>query len=135
MPQSEMTEGRHLGPQDGPLDPTVAAFMSPVAALGHPGHLGQREEIEKEIDLIIAATRIFHMKPADLVMRECSAYTARLTEFCVLLHRVEGTDRRWARIRTMQVQKILEEMDRQWKTASRLIEVNRQDIEITRGIT
>lgn len=135
MPKGQVEDDTDFTPSSHGLDGDAGIFFSPIGALGPPGHLGSRAEVEKEIDLIAAAVRLFHMKPADMVMRECSAYTARLTEMCVLLHRVEGTDRMWARIRTMQVQRYLEEMDRQWKTASRLIEVSRQDIEITRGVT
>ena len=134
MPKVTVEEDRDLTPSAA-QDLGAAVFFSPVSALGQPGHLGSRAEIEKEIDLIAAAIRIFHMKPPDLVMRECSAYSARLTEMEVLLHRVEGVERQWARIRTMQVAKFLTEIDRQWKTASRLIEVNRQDITLAGGQT
>jgi hypothetical protein len=43
--------------------------------------------------------RIFHLKPPDKVMRECSAYTARLTQRAVLLHRNETLDRQYTRVR------------------------------------
>jgi uncharacterized membrane-anchored protein len=108
----------------------AAAIYDPVSALGPPGHLGPREEIEKELDLIAAAIRTFHRKNADQVLRECSGYSARLTEMAVLLHRVEGASRQYTRIRTQQVERFLAELDRQWKTASRLIEVQRQDMEL-----
>ena len=133
-----MEEGRDFSPQEpaptplGPAD-AMAAFLSPVSALGPAGHLGSREQIERELDLIAAAIRTFFMKPADQVLRECSAYTARLTELAVLLHRAEPQSRQYTRIRTQQVERFLAELDRQWKTASRLIEVMRQDIEVTRG--
>jgi hypothetical protein len=51
----------------------------------------------------------------------------------VLLHRKEGESRQWTRVRTQQVQRFLDELDRQWKTASRLIEVSRQDLQVLRG--
>lgn len=132
-----MSEDR-FSPTSAPAEePTVAEslgqYFSPVGALSPAGYLGSRAEVEKELDLIAAATRLFHMKPADMVMRECSAYTARLTEMCVLLHRVEGESRHWTRVRTQQVQRFLDELDRQWKTASRLIEVQRQDLTVLRG--
>lgn len=124
-----MLEDRDFSPsQDAPLP-----YVDPVDALGPPGHLGPREEIEKELDLIAAVIRTFHRKPADLVMRECSAYSARLTEMAVLLHRVEASNRQYTRIRTQQVERFLTELDRQFKTASRLIEVNRQDIALMGG--
>ena len=122
-----MSEDRDLGPAVAPMP------MNAVDLLGPPGYLGDREEIEKELDLIAAVVRTFHRKPADLVMRECSAYSARLTELAVLLHRHEGGNRQYTRIRTQQVEKFLVELDRQWKTASRLIEVNRQDLALIGG--
>lgn len=111
----------------------VIVAYDAVDALGPAGHLGDRVEIEKELDLIAAVIRTFHRKPADLVMRECSAYSARLTEMAVLLHRNESVSRQYTRVRTQQVERFLAEIDRQWKTASRLIEVSRQDIALIGG--
>jgi uncharacterized membrane-anchored protein len=124
-----MTEDRDFAPAVAPMPLNVPDVLGP------PGHLGDRAEIEKELDLIAAVIRTFHRKPADMVMRECSAYSARLTEMAVLLHRREGGNRQYTRIRTQQVERFLSELDRQWKTASRLIEVNRQDIELLGGQT
>lgn len=126
-----MNEDRDFSSPD--LSAIAAAIYDPVSALGPPGHLGPREEIEKELDLIAAAIRTFHRKQADQVMRECSGYSARLTEMAVLLHRIEGSSRQYTRIRTQQVERFLAELDRQWKTASRLIEVSRQDIALIGG--
>lgn len=95
--------------------------------------LGTREQIETELDGIAESIRAFHLKLADEVLRECSAYSARLSELKVLLHRVEGLSREYVRVRTMQVDVYLEEVDRQWKTASRLIEVERQNIALAGG--
>lgn len=130
-----MEDGRDFAPTPEASRPesVINTMLAPVMALGPAGHLGPRAEIERELDLIAAAIRVFYAKPADMVLRECSAYTARLTELCVLLHRVEGLDRQYTRVRTQQVERFLLELDRQWKTASRLIEVNRQDIEVNRG--
>lgn len=108
----------------------AAAIYDPLSALGPAGHLGDRDEIEKELDLIASVIRTFHRKNPDQVLRECSGYSARLTEMAVLLHRVEGASRQYTRIRTQQVERFLAELDRQWKTASRLIEVQRQDMEL-----
>jgi hypothetical protein len=109
----------------------VVAFNA-LAPLGSPGSLGTREDIQDELDGIAAAIRQFHIKHPDQVMRECSAYSARLSELCVLLHRVESVDRQYTRIRTQQVDRYLAEVDRQFKTASRLVEIHRQDIELSR---
>lgn len=134
-----MIEDRDLA---APVEPTeaptetsqasagVLAFLDPIDALSPPGSLGTREEIEKELDLVAAAIRSFHRKQSDQVMREVAGYSARLTELCVLLHRVEGSDRRYTRIRTQQVERFLAELDRQFKIASRLVEVMRLDLEL-----
>lgn len=124
-----MSENRDFSPTAADLQQML---MSPVDALGPPGHIGDRDEIEKELDLIAAAIRRFHQLPADRVMRECAGYSARLTEMAVLLHRIEGQSRQYTRIRTQQVERFLVELDRQFKTASRLIEVSRQDIDLMR---
>ena len=113
--------------------PTTPVLVGNVMApLGSPGALGTRDDIEDELDGIAAAIRQFHIKHPDQVMRECSAYGARLTELMVLLHRVESSDRQYTRIRTQQVDRFLVEIDRQFKTASRLVEIHRQDIELSR---
>ena len=127
-----MSEDRDLSAV--PPTPTAVAvlhqYVDPVDALSPAGHLGDREEIEKELDLIAAAIRMFYRKQPDQVMRECAGYSARLTELAVLLHRVEAGNRQYTRIRTQQVERFLSELDRQFKTASRLVEVQRQDLEL-----
>ena len=111
------------------------AAVPEVAALAAAGVLGPREQIEGELDAILVTIRGFWTQEPDQTMAEIAAITARLTELEVLLHRVEARDRRYKQIRTMQVQKILDECDRQFKIASRLVEVRRQDIENLRGMT
>ncbi len=50
----------------------------------------------------------------------------------MLLHRVEASDRQYTRVRTSQVEKWLADLDRQFRIASRLIEVQRQDLDMSR---
>ena len=114
-------------------DVTTPVLGGPMLApLGLPGHLGTREDVQAELDGIAAAIRQFHIKHPDQVMRECSAYGARLTELVVLLHRVESSDRQYTRVRTQQVDRFLTEIDKQFKIASRLVEIHRQDLEMAR---
>ena len=137
MPTTQMEEGRDLG-----HDPTgdlpgsggqvTYLLQNPVLMLGKANYLGTRQEIETELDVIAVAMRSFHIKQPDQVMREIAAYTARLTELCVLLHRVESKDRQYTRIRTQQVERFIAELDRQFKIASRMVEVMRQDLEMSR---
>jgi hypothetical protein len=110
---------------DDGLRPEVAALLS--------GPLGPREEVEEELDGILVAVRTFWMKEPDQVMREISAYSARLTELAVQLARVEYRQREYTKLRTMQVERLLAELERQYKIASRSVEVRRQDLELLRG--
>lgn len=102
------------------------------AALAAAGTLGSRGEIEAELDAILLVIRGFWAMEPDQVMGHCASMTARLTELEVLLHRVEVRDRTYKQIRTMQVQKIVDELERQFRIASRLVEVRRQDLEALR---
>jgi hypothetical protein len=104
-----------------------------TAALAAAGTLGSRAQIEGELDGIMVYVRDFWMMEPDQVMAHCASFTARLTELEILLHRVEARDREYKQIRTLQVQKLIEELERQFKIASRLVEVRRQDIETAKG--
>ncbi len=96
------------------------------------GALHSREAVEAEIDVMLSALRDFWQHEPDWRMKAITAMSARCTELCIHLHRLEGR-REWKQIRTQQVERVLAELDRQFKVASREIEVRRQDIELTRG--
>lgn len=87
----------------------------------------------EEIDAMLAAVRGMWMCEPDVVMRDVAAYSARTTELEVHLHRVESKRREYKQIRTLQCGPLLEELDRQFKIASRLVEIRRQDLDLTRG--
>lgn len=93
------------------------------------GALVSREAVEAEIDTMLTAVRRFWAQEPDQRMRAITAMSARCTELCIHLHRLEGR-REWKQIRTLQVERLLLELDRQWKLASRLIEIRRQDLEL-----
>lgn len=130
------------GPRDVPVaDPAAAQAAVPtslasVTALPGMAYLrnglGTRADIEAELDGVAIAIRSFSLKQPDQVMREVAAYSARLTELCVLLARHESADRQYLRVRTQQVERYLAELDRQFKISSRLVEVQRQDMELMR---
>jgi hypothetical protein len=96
------------------------------------GALLSREAVENEIDVMLTSLRSFWQREPDERMRMIAAMSARCTEMCVHLHRLEGR-REWRQIRTMQVDRVLTEFDRQFKIASREIEIRRQDLDMTRG--
>jgi hypothetical protein len=114
--------------------PSPNASAGPMADLRDAGYLGSRDDIQAELDSIAAACRQFHMQQPDQVLKQVAAYGARLTELTVLLHRVEALDRQYTRVRTQQVEKWLAELDRQFKVASRLVEVQRQDLALLGGM-
>lgn len=124
-----------------PAVPSAALSLVPpaTAGLAMPGMaylsngLGTRDDIERELDGVALAIRSFGLKQPDQVLRESSAYSARLTELCVLLARHESADRQYLRVRTQQVEKYLQELDRQYKLHSRLVEIQRQDLELMKG--
>ncbi len=91
------------------------------------GALVSKQAVEDEIDLMLRAVRgMWDMEP-DQVMRMISAMSARLTEMATHLHRLEGK-REWRQVRTMQVERLLAECDRQFKLSSRMVEIRRQDM-------
>lgn len=115
-------------PEDGFVEHLVPAAVA--AELGHI--LKSRTHVETEIDLMLKHVRGFWNREPDERMKLITAMSARCTEMCIHLHRLES-GREWRQIRTMQVERLLAELDRQFKIASREIEVRRQDIELTRG--
>ena len=104
------------------LIPSAVAHMS-------RGALGTRGHVEAELDAMAAAVRDFWSQEPDEVMRACSAYSARCTELYLHLHRIEAHERSFKQVRTQQVMPLLDELDRQWKNASRMLEVRKQDLE------
>lgn len=106
------------------LIPDVAAELS-------WGALRSREAVEDEIDTMLTHLRDFWAKEPDHRMKMITAMTARCTEMCIHLHRLEGK-REWRQIRTQQVERLLAELDRQFKIASREVEIRRQDLEQSR---
>lgn len=92
------------------------------------GALKSRAEVEAEIDLMLATIRGFWEYEPDQVMRLSSAMSARCTEMAIHLHRLEGM-REWRQVRTQQVERILSELDRQFRGHSRIVELRRMDLE------
>lgn len=113
--------------EEGFLDNLVPAVAEQLAW----GALVSRQHVEDEIDMMLRALRGFWDMQPDQVMAMSSAMSARCTELAIHLHRLEGK-REWRQIRTQQVERLLAELDRQFKIASRLVEVRRQDLETSR---
>jgi len=107
----------------------VEVLVPEIASELSSGVLVDRQHVEDEIDFMLRTVREFWDLEPDQVMQTISALSARSTELSVHLHRLEGR-REWKQIRTMQIERLLAELDRQFKVASRMLEVRRQDIEI-----
>lgn len=105
--------------------PTISAHR-PITELG-PG-----AGLEQEIDAMIRAVDMLDPGLPDLVMMTCMALMARCTEIYVQLTRMEVRERRAKLIRTTQLQKLMDLIEFYFKGASRLIEVRRQDVEMSR---
>ncbi len=95
------------------------------------GALVSRKVVEDEIDLMLDTLRSFWQREPDERMQMMNAMTARCTQLCIHLHRLEGL-REWRQVRTQQVERVLAECERQFRSASREIELRRQDIELQR---
>lgn len=109
----------------------VEALVPEIAAQLAWGELVSKAAVEDELDLMLRTIREFWAMEPDQVMQTVSALSARATELGVHLHRLEGR-REWKQVRTMQVERIIAELDRQFKLSSRLVEVRRQDMELQR---
>lgn len=114
--------------EGGYIEDMVPAIVAELSV----GALGSRQLVEDEIDLMFRTMREFHSMEPDQVLILSSAISARASEMSVHLHRLENKHREWRQIRTMQVNVVLAELDRQFKDHSRLIEVRRQDLELNR---
>jgi hypothetical protein len=112
-------------------DGHVDQLVPDVVAAASFGALGSRAQVEDEIDLMLTTLRSFYAAPADVVMRKCSALSARCTQLAIHLVRLEGRHE-WRRLRTMQVERLLAEIDRQHRIASRLLEGRRLEWETSR---
>lgn len=114
----------------GPPDLSLIQGGVKMAQLDDPG-LGDRAMVLGEIQRVQAAIRTWHLKEPDQVMREASAYSARLTELRGELMEAQTRDRQYTRLAT-QVNYTVDEIDRQYKLHSRLVEMRRQDLELMR---
>jgi hypothetical protein len=146
MPTATMTGTEEVGYVDpgAPVDPALlAALASDLAPTGttpliqvHPDGtatpLSTRVGVLLELQGIKAALKTWFDKQPDQVIREASAYSARLTELWTELRLVESHDRQWTQLRTMQVQPLLDEIDRQYRFQTSRIAIMRQDIDLTR---
>jgi hypothetical protein len=97
--------------------------------------LGSAESVHRELDEIFAVMKRFATMEPDEVMLHCSAYSARLSEIRMIIHRIEDMHRHWKPVRTREVEPTIEELKFQFNVASRLLSSRAFDYEVTRGQT
>jgi len=85
-----------------------------------------------EIEAMVHTIQSLDYEQPDTVMITCMAFMARCTEMWVQLVRIEANNRRAKSFRTMQLQKVMDLIEFEFRGASRLIEVRRQDVELSR---
>ena len=81
---------------------------------------------------MVAALKNSDPSAPDLIMSTSMALMARCTEIYLQLVRIEGTHRKARVFRTTQLQKVMDLIDFEFKGASRLIEVRRQEVELSK---
>ncbi len=101
---------------------------SPVTSIRKFDGKDLYEEVE---DMVSTLQGVVEDTP-DIMVKTAMALMARCTEIWIQLLRVEQVDRRAKAFRTLQLQKIMELIDFEYKAASRLIEVARQEVDLSR---
>lgn len=112
-----------------------ASNVSPLPRPDEPAleGIGKIADAREELDEILAGAKQFAVQEPDEVMRSCSAWSARLIEMKIVIGRVEDRLPVWRRFRTKELDEAISMLQEQYKIASRLIEVRRQDWEMSKG--
>ena len=133
MPTATMKGTEETGfVSEAPIDPMLLAMLATEMAPLRTD-VDSRTGVLLELAGIKAAIRTWYDKQPDQVLREASAYSARLTEMWTELRLLEAHDRQWTQLRTMQVQPVLDEIDRQYRFNQSRIAMMRQDIDLAKG--
>lgn len=108
-----------------------------AAVLPHPAQtaiaeIGSGVSLEDEVMAMVHAFGQLEDAMPDVIMTTCMAFMARCTEIYLQLLHIEGTNRKAKTFRVTQLQKVMDLIEFQFKGASRLIEVRRQDVELSR---
>lgn len=104
----------------------------PVTATGPiPAARSLIGQVSSEIDEYLMLAQTFSREEPDEVLRHVSAVTARLSYLRVALIREGGA--RANKLRTQELDPLMENLDLQFKIASRLLTSRQFDFEVTRG--
>ncbi len=88
--------------------------------------------LEQELDEMVAAISSCDADRPDQALTLSMALMARCTEIYLSIVRIENDHRKAKVFRTMQLQKVMDLIEFYSRGASRLIEVRRQDVELSR---
>lgn len=91
------------------------------------------EQARQEIDDAFEDMKQFYEREPDEVIRLCSGHSARLSELRVRIQRVEDMRREWRNVRTREIEPALEELERQYVSASRLHSIRELDFRMAGG--
>lgn len=94
---------------------------------------GSIDDVRGEIDDAFADMRTFHNLEPDECMRLAGGHSARMSEIRVRIQRVEDFNREWKNVRTREIEPTLEELDRQYTIASRLLTARELDYKLEAG--
>jgi hypothetical protein len=95
-------------------------------------NLTPQATLEEELDEMVAAIMSCDADRPDQALMLSMALMARCTEIYLQMVRIENDHRKAKVFRTMQLQKVMDLIEFYSRGASRLIEVRRQDVELSR---
>lgn len=109
----------------------------PHLILDLPAHrpildLSNSATVEEEIDAILAVMTSLDPAMPDQVIATCMALMGRATELLVVIGRSEATHRRLKVVRLSQLEPVMALIDFMFKGASRMVEIRRQEIDLSR---
>lgn len=104
----------------------------PILAPATVGEPPEFTSFEDEVMYMVSTIGNLNYEQPDIVMTTCMAFMARCTEMWLQLLHVEKLNRKAKTFRTMEVQKVMELIEFEFKGASRLIEVRRQEVELSK---
>lgn len=96
-------------------------------------NLQRDASMEEELDAMVSTLRSLEGSTPDIYIDTCMAFMGRCTEMLISLHRQEANGARRAKIfRTTQLQPLMELIEFLYRGSSRLIEVRRQEVELSK---
>ena len=90
------------------------------------------EGIQQEIESILETMTSLDMAKVGMVLETCMGMMGRCTEMHIDLSRLEMTDRKAKVVRTMYLKPVMDLIEFLFKGGSRMTEVYRQEMELSR---